>query len=224
LNLAIDWDGLAQLFGDDIKRASQMAVTGINGHDDKLASWTYDAAQASALVAEAKAAGVPVETEIELIGRNGIYPNGSEAMEAMAAMWQEAGLNVKLTMLDVNDWLRYLQKPFPEGRGPNLLQMMHDNNKGDAAFTIPIFYTSAGSYSTVKDAALDAQVADALAATGDDRTTKFKAIFNKAHDELVLDIPMFHMIGYTRVGKRLDWKPDISTNSEIPLANIGLKN
>lgn len=224
LNLAIDWDGLAQLFGDDIKRASQMSVTGINGHDDKLAPWTYDAAQASALVAEAKAAGVPVETEIELIGRNGIYPNGSEAMEAMAAMWQEAGLNVKLTMLDVNDWLRYLQKPFPEGRGPSLLQMMHDNNKGDAAFTIPIFYTSAGSYSTVKDAALDAQVADALAATGDDRTTRFKAIFNKAHDELVLDIPMFHMIGYTRVGKRLDWKPDISTNSEIPLANIGLKN
>ena len=35
---------------------------------------------------------------------------------------------------------------------------------------------------------------------------------------------MFHMIGYTRVGTRLDWKPDITTNSEIPLANIGLKN
>jgi peptide/nickel transport system substrate-binding protein len=32
------------------------------------------------------------------------------------------------------------------------------------------------------------------------------------------------MIGYTRVGTRLDWKPDITTNSEIPLANIGLKN
>jgi peptide/nickel transport system substrate-binding protein len=224
LNLAIDWDGLAQLFGDDIKRASQMAVTGINGHDDTLAPWKYDAEQAQALVEEAKAAGVPVDTEIEMIGRNGIYPNGSEAMEAMTAMWQEAGLNVKLTMLDVNDWLRYLQKPFPESRGPNMLQMMHDNNKGDAAFTIPIFYTSAGSYSTVNDAALDKEIADALASTGEDRTAKFKAIFGKARNEQVLDIPMFHMIGYTRVGPRLDWKPDISTNSEIPLANISLKN
>jgi peptide/nickel transport system substrate-binding protein len=224
LNLAIDWEGLAQLFGDDAQRASQMAVVGINGHDEALAPWSFDAEQARALIAEAEAEGVPVDTEIELIGRNGIYPNGTEAMEAMMAMWQDVGLNVKLTMLDVNDWLRYLQKPFPEGRGPNLLQMMHDNNKGDAAFTIPIFYTSEGSYSTVSDPVLDQEVADALAATGEDRTTKFKAVFNKVHDELALDIPMFHMIGYTRVGTRLDWKPDITTNSEIPLANIGLKS
>lgn len=224
LNLAIDWEGLAQLFGDDAQRASQMVVAGINGHDDKLAPWTFDADKARALIAEAKAAGVPVDTKIELIGRNGIYPNGTEAMEAMMAMWQDVGLNVKLTMLDVNDWLRYLQKPFPEGRGANLLQMMHDNNKGDAAFTVPIFYTSAGSYSTVSDAALDKEIADAMAATGEGRTARFKTIFKKVHDELALDIPMFHMIGYTRVGKRLDWKPDITTNSEIPLANIRLKN
>lgn len=103
LNLAIDWEGLAQLFGDDVQRASQMVVVGINGHDDKLAPWSFDAEQARALIAEAKAAGVPVDTEIELIGRNGIYPNGTEAMEAMMAMWQDVGLNVKLTMLDVND-------------------------------------------------------------------------------------------------------------------------
>lgn len=224
LNLAIDWDGLAQLFGEDVQRASQMVVTGINGHDDKLAPWAFDAEKARALIAEAKAAGVPVDPEIELIGRNGIYPNGTEAMEAMMAMWQDVGLNVKLTMLDVNDWLRYLQKPFPESRGPNLLQMMHDNNKGDAAFTVPIFYTSGGSYSTFNDAAFDKEIADAMAATGEDRTAKFKAIFAKVHDELAVDIPMFHMIGYTRVGSRLEWKPDITTNSEIPLANIGLKD
>lgn len=224
LNLAIDWEGLAQLFGDDAQRASQMVVTGINGHDETLEAWPYDPEQAKSLIAEAKAAGVPVDTEITLIGRNGIYPNGGEAMEAMMAMWQEAGLNVKLTMLDVADWLRYLQKPFPEGRGANLLQMMHDNNKGDAAFTIPIFYRSSGSYSTVSDPALDAEVDAALAATGEARTADFKALFNKVRKDVVSDIPMFHMIGYTRVGPRLDWKPDITTNSEIPLANIGIKD
>ncbi len=224
LNLAIDWEGLGQLFGADAKRASQMVVPGINGHDDKLQPWPYDAEKARTLIAEAKAAGVPVDTEIELIGRNGIYPNGAEAMEAMMAMWQDVGLNVKLTMLDVNDWLRFLQKPFPEGRGANLLQMMHDNNKGDAAFTIPIFYTSNGSYSTVSDPALDKQIAESMASTGEARTANFRAIFDKVRNDVVTDIPMFHMIGYTRVGKRLDWKPDITTNSEIPLANIGLKN
>ena len=34
---------------------------------------------------------------------------------------------------------------------------------------------------------------------------------------------MFHMIGYTRVGPGLDWRPNLTTNSEIPLAEIRLK-
>ncbi|MEO9337407.1 ABC transporter substrate-binding protein [Mesorhizobium sp. SB112] len=223
LNLAIDWDGMKTLFGDDVERAAQMVVSGVNGHDDALEPWAYDPEQAAALVAEAKSAGVPVDTEVRLIGRNGIYPNGTEAMEAMMTMWQAAGLNVKLTMLDVADWVRYLQKPFPEERGPNMVQMMHDNNKGDAAFTVPIFYRSSGQYSTMADAKIDGEIDAALAAVGEERTKEFKAIFNQMHNDVVADIPMFHMIGYTRVGKRLDWQPDITTNSEIPLANIRLK-
>lgn len=224
LNLAIDWDGLSQLFGDDIQRASQMVVPGIIGHDDKLEAWKYDADQARKLVAAAKADGVKVDTEIKLIGRNGIYPNGAEAMEAMMTMWEGVGLNVKLVMLDVADWTRYLQKPFPAERGANLVQMMHDNNKGDAAFTIPIFYRSSGQYSTLNDPAVDKEIDAAMAATGQAREDGFKKIFRQMRTEVVPDIPMFHMIGYTRVGKRLDWKPDITTNSEIPLANIQFKD
>jgi len=224
LNLAIDWDGLGQLFGDDIQRASQMVVPGIIGHDDKLQPWKYDAAQAKKLVAAAKADGVKVDTEIKLIGRNGIYPNGAEAMEAMMTMWRSAGLNVKLVMLDVADWVRYLQKPYPAERGATLLQMMHDNNKGDAAFTIPIFYRSSGQYSVLNDPALDKEIDAAMAASGQAREDGFKKLFDKMRNEVVPDIPMFHMLGYTRVGNRLNWKPDITTNSEIPLANIQFKN
>jgi peptide/nickel transport system substrate-binding protein len=223
MNLAIDWEGLKGLFGEEALRASQMVVPGINGHNDALAPWAYDPAQAKALLDEARAAGVAVDTEINLIGRNGIYPNAAEAMEAMTAMWQEAGLNVKLTMLDVADWTRYLQKPFPEGRGPTLVQIQHDNNKGDAAFTMPIFYHSTGGYATLADPALDAEIDAALAATGEDRTKAFQTVFAKVHDELAADVPMFHMIGFTRVGPRLDWTPSLATNSEIPLSDIGFK-
>lgn len=223
LNLAIDWEGLSQLFGEDAQRASQMVVQGIIGYDKNLKSWPYDLKQAQSLIASAKADGVKVDTEIRLIGRNGIYPNGGEAMEAMMTMWQQAGLNVKLVMLDVADWLRYLQKPYPEDRGPTLLQSMHDNNKGDAAFTIPIFYRSTGQYSVMNSPEMDKEIDAAMAATGADREQGFQKIFDKARKEYVTDIPMYHMIGYTRVGKRLEWKPDISTNSEIPLANIRFK-
>ncbi|NYT84790.1 ABC transporter substrate-binding protein [Pollutimonas harenae] len=223
LNLAIDWDGLSQLFGEDAPRASQMVVEGIVGHDKNLKPWPYDLERAKSLIAEAKKDGVKVDTEIRLIGRNGIYPNGAEAMEAMMMMWQEAGLNVKLVMLDVADWLRYLQKPYPEDRGPTLLQSMHDNNKGDAAFTIPIFYRSTGQYSVLNSPEMDAEIDAAMAATGAEREKAFQKIFDEALNKYVTDIPMYHMIGYTRVGKRLEWKPDISTNSEIPLANIRFK-
>ena len=34
---------------------------------------------------------------------------------------------------------------------------------------------------------------------------------------------MFHMVGYTRVGPRVDFTPDISTNSELQVAKIKFK-
>src|SRR3546814_5717868 len=46
LNLAIDWNGLSQLFGDDIHRAAQLVVQGIIGHADKLEPMKSEAAQA----------------------------------------------------------------------------------------------------------------------------------------------------------------------------------
>ncbi|WP_416356613.1 ABC transporter substrate-binding protein [Aureimonas phyllosphaerae] len=223
LNMAIDWDGMAGLFGDEALRASQMVPPGINGHDKDLKPWAFDPDGAAKLLEEARAAGVPVDTEINLVGRNGIYPNGTEAMEAMMAMWNDAGFNVKLTMLDVADWTRYLQKPFPAERGPTLLQIQHDNNKGDAAFTVPLLYRSSGSYSTLDNPAMDAEIDTALAATGDERGQKFRAVFGKVHDEIAADVPMFHMIGFTAVGPRIDWRPSLATNSEIPLAQIRFK-
>jgi peptide/nickel transport system substrate-binding protein len=223
LNLAIDWQGMAELFGDDVLRASQMVVPGINGHNAAIKPWTYDPEQAAKLLEEARADGVPVDTEIKLIGRNGIYPNGNEALEAMMTMWEAVGFNIDLTMLDVADWTRYLQKPFPQERGPTLLQVMHDNNKGDAAFTIPIFYHSSGQYATFSDPKLDTRIDEALDLTDEARTKAFQEILAEVHDRIAVDIPMFHMIGYTRVGPGIDWRPNLTTNSEIPLAEIRLK-
>jgi peptide/nickel transport system substrate-binding protein len=127
-------------------------------------------------------------------------------------------------MLDVADWTRYMQKPFPPERGATLLQIMHDNNKGDAAFTAPIFYQSSGQYASFSDPKLDAQIDEARNSTDKARTAAFQEIFAEVHDRIVVDIPMFHMIGYTRVGPGIDWRPNLTTNSEIPLAEIRLKN
>ncbi|CDM61031.1 MULTISPECIES: ABC transporter substrate-binding protein [Rhizobium] len=225
LNMAIDWDGMGEaLFGKDVLRASQMVVPGVRGHNPDIKAWTYNPDEAKKLVEEAKAAGAPVDKEIVLIGRNGFFPNSSESLEAMRSMWQEIGLNVSIRQLEAADWVRYLDKPFPEGRGPTLFQQQHDNNTGDAGFTAPVMYLSDGQYSTIADKDLDARLKKAMAATGDDREKLFQSVFAKVHDEIVADVPMYHMIGYVRVGPRLDWKPDLKTNSEIALSEIHFKN
>jgi peptide/nickel transport system substrate-binding protein len=43
------------------------------------------------------------------------------------------------------------------------------------------------------------------------------------HEDHVAAIMMFHMVGYTRVGPRIEFTPDISTNSELQVAKIKFK-
>ena len=47
--------------------------------------------------------------------------------------------------------------------------------------------------------------------------------FAKVNTDIIADIPMFHMVGFTRVSKRLDFKPTIATNSELQLSQIKFK-
>ncbi len=114
-----------------------------------------------------------------LIGRNGFFPNSSESPGSDdGSMWQEIGLNVSMRQLEAADWVRYLDKPFPEGRGPTLFQQQHDNNTGDAGFTAPVMFLSDGQYSTIADQ--DHSTPDlkkAMAATGDDREKLFQVAF-----------------------------------------------
>jgi peptide/nickel transport system substrate-binding protein len=225
LNIGIDWEGMGEaLFGADVLRASQMVVPGVVGHDDALNPWAFDPERAAALIAEAKADGVAVDTPITLIGRNGFFPNSGESLEAMQALWSELGLTIEIRALEAADWVRYLDKPFPGDRGPTLFQQQHDNNTGDAGFTIPVMYSSNGQYSTVEDPALDAVILEAMTSTGEARGAGFRKAAGMVHDEIIADVPMYHMIGYVRVNPRLDWRPDLKTNGEIRLSAIKFRS
>ena len=75
LNLAIDRQALiGTIFPKDVVPATQLVVPSINGHNPDLKVWPYDPDQAMALLEEARAAGVPVDNEITLLGRIEIYP------------------------------------------------------------------------------------------------------------------------------------------------------
>src|SRR5690606_37835690 len=82
MNLAIDRQAmLGTLFPEQAQIATQLVVPTTIGYNADIPAWPYDPEKAKKLVAEAKADGVPVDTQIRIIGRNGQYPNATEAME-----------------------------------------------------------------------------------------------------------------------------------------------
>lgn len=224
LNHAFDRNALiGTVLSRDIEHATQIIVPSINGHNPDLKPREYAPEKAMALLAEARAAGVPVDRELEMVGRTNIYPNSTETMEAMMAMFQAVGFNVKLRMLEVAEWLDILTKPYAEDRGPVLLQAQHDNNNGDPVFSVFNKFACEGAQSTTCDPALDEKIAKASTLSGPERRKAWQEVNRIIYEDLASDVWMYHMVGYSRVGNRINFTPSISTNSELHLEEITFK-
>ncbi len=193
------------------------------GANPNVKPFAFDLEGAKKLLAEAKADGVPVDTGFTLIARTENFPGVIEVMEALQQMLQEAGFNVKLQMVEVATHEQYFSKPYPTDLGPYVLVAQHDNNKGDPSFSMFFKYASEGRQSGVADPRVDQMIADASAATGEDRAAKWADLVAYLHDDVVADALLWHMVGFSRVSKRLNWKPTIATNSQLQLSQIGFK-
>ncbi|MDZ4135990.1 MAG: ABC transporter substrate-binding protein, partial [Paracoccaceae bacterium] len=221
MNMAVDRDAfLGTLIPEGSIKATHMVPPSTLGFNAELQPLAFDPEGAKALLAAAKADGVPVDTQITLIGRTGNFANVTEVNEALQQMFSDVGLNVKLEMREVAEWVQLYSKPFAEDRGPRMVMAMHDNNRGDPVFSMYFKYACEGLQSGVCDPELDKMIADATAATGDDRGPKWSAVFTKVHDAMAADVFLFHMVGFSRVSERLDFKPSIATNSELQLSQI----
>jgi peptide/nickel transport system substrate-binding protein len=221
LNLAIDREGIrGSILSKDVVPATQFVVPSINGYNPDLKPWPYDPEQARTLLARAKADGVPVDNEILIIGRRGIHAGVTEKLEAIHAMMQDVGLNVKLRMVEVAEWVDLYTQPFAQDRPPNLVHAMHDNNNGDAVFTAFFKYHTNGGQSALSDPRVDALIEKATVAVNPERRKLWQEMFRLVNEEIVADVPLFHMVGYTRVSPRVSFRPSISTNSEIQIGTI----
>jgi peptide/nickel transport system substrate-binding protein len=221
INYAIDKEGLvASVFAGLGEPAGQVVPAGVTGYNPQIQPWPHDLDRAKELLAEAKADGVPVDTEITIIGRNGIYPKAAEAMEAVQNQLLEAGLNVKIQMLDVNAWLEYLLRPFPTDIGPSLLQAQHGNQAGDAAFTMGQIYGSQGSQSSYGTAELDKLILAAEQASGSEREQAFAEALAHQNEEVVRDAVLAHMTGILALSPEVEYQPNAATNDEMRLSEI----
>lgn len=221
INYAIDKEGMvASVFSGLGQPAGQVVPEGVTGHDPDIGPWPHDMAKAKSLIAQARADGVPVDTKIKIIGRNGIYPKAAEAMEVAQNSLIEAGLKVDIQMLDVNAWLEYLLRPFPTDIGPTLLQAQHGNQAGDAAFTMGQIYGSEGAQSSYGTAELDAVIEEAELASGPDRQAKFAEALAYQNENVVRDAVLAHMTGIMALSPSVTYEPNSATNDEMHLAEM----
>lgn len=224
LNYAVDREAfVGTILADGTLLATGMTPPSTIGYNHDLSPYPFDPEKAKALLAEAKADGVAVDTEITLIGRINNFANVLETMEALLAMWQDVGFNMKLEMYEVAEWLEHYSNPFPEGRGPEIVEAMHDNANGDPVFSMFFKYASEGLQSGVRDPMIDSKIAAATAATGDERAALWSDLFAYIHEDSVTDVMLWHMVGFSRVNPRLDFAPTIRTNSELQLSQIKFK-
>jgi len=220
LNYAVDREAfVGTILANGTLLATGMTPPSTLGYNQGLSPYPYDLDKAKALLEEAKADGVPVDTEITLIGRIGNFSNVQETMEALLAMWQDAGLYMKLQMFEVAEWLERYSKPFAEGRGPEIVAAQHDNANGDPVFSMYFKYDCDGLQSGVCDETIDSAIAEATALTGADREARWSELFEYIHNDAT-DVMLFHMVGFSRVNPRLDFTPSIRTNSELQLDAI----
>lgn len=224
LNHAVDREAfVGTILANGTLLATGMTPPSTIGYNKGLEPYAYDVDKAKALLAAAKADGVDVDQEITLIGRTGNFGNVLETMEALLSMFQEAGFNMKLEMYEVGEWVEFYTKPYAQDRGPSLVEAQHDNANGDPVFSMFFKYACEGAQSGVCDPKLDQMIADATEASGAKRESLWSDTFSYVNEDLAADVLLFHMVGFTRVGDRLDFKPTIKTNSELQLANINLK-
>ncbi|RFB82462.1 ABC transporter substrate-binding protein [Rhizobium leguminosarum bv. trifolii] len=224
LNLAIDRDGLiGTIFHENAQKAMQVVPPSVFGFNPDIPVWTYDPEKAKSLLAAAKTDGVPVDKEIVIYGRIGIYPNSSESLEAIQAMLADVGFNARLEMLETSPWLKRLLKPWDKERQPSILQTQIDNTEGDAVFTLPNRFTSDGNQSTIADAKLDKLIADAAKATGDERKKLFQEAFRYIAVDAVNIAPLFHMVTIARVAENVNYSLDVQAGNEIKLKSVSYR-
>ena len=80
--------------------------------------------------------------------------------------------------------------------GPTFCRSQHDNNKGDAVFTVFYNYHCNGNQSPMCDKKVDDLIEKAQVATGEERKNLWRAAFKRIHEEIIPDVMLFHMVGY----------------------------
>ena len=206
--MAIDKQTIAdELFGGG-EAASQLIGPSATGYDPSLTPYPYDMDAAKALVAEAAAEGIPVDAEITVVTREGIYLRNDELAEYCASQLREIGLNCKSEVIEpalYNPEYSTNIKDVSETRGW-ITTNPHGNEIMDASATASSYYRCDGGASMYCDPALDEALDTAIPLTGEERAAAL-AVVQKMYYDAYASVPVIHMPLNYGLSGNLQWTP-----------------
>lgn len=217
---AIDKQTLTEVLMDHSGVPAQQLVSPlINGHVPDFAGVGYDLEKAKALLAEAKAAGVAVDTPIELISRSDLFSGVNEVSQAIQQMLEQAGFKVNLKPVDSAAWSPWARKPDSLTQPANLLTVTHDNISGDASLSFPNYFGSAGRLSMANDPDLDAKLTAAAVLAGDERTAAYREIAKLGYGQEII-IPIAALQSRLLTSDRVSYEANGFTDIELHLSDV----
>ena len=153
LNLAVDKEAIAEtIFGGfAVVDAGQVLSPSIVGHNADLEPYAYDPEQAKTLLEEAGVAG----QSIQLVGESGRWLKDKELLEAVAGYWTEAGLDVKLEILEFGAYLDVL---FDRENRADVVYVSSSNDILDADRQLSTYYQAGGIGSSNSNEELSALI------------------------------------------------------------------
>jgi peptide/nickel transport system substrate-binding protein len=205
--------------------SGQIVPKSVNGYLPGYAGQSYDPDRARQLLAQAKAAGVPVDRPIDLVGQTDQFQGSDEVMQAIYDALKKVGFNVNLRTVDAGQWKQLLFKPYPPNQTPTILQTIHKNVSGDASSTFTSYLATAGCCGTAQDPQLDALISKAGQASGDQRIQLYRQVSQLEYSQDMSILPLAELSQLLLLSNRVEYQPNRLTASyEMLLSDVHLKH
>jgi len=222
---AVDRDSITRaLMGITGSPWYQMLGPQVNGFipDFDNSQLAYDPEKARQLLEEARADGVPVDTEFLIISRPDQLPNQTEVVQAIAQNLEQVGFNFQLLNMEGSAWLKYLRAPFPDDQPATLQMVSHDNTSGDASFSFPRYISCEGPVSSTCNERIDELLKQADVAADEERAKLYQEAARILYLEETSMIGVAEQARLIRLGDGIRYDANPMSGVIIRIADIHL--
>lgn len=199
-NYAIDKEAIADslFLGYATPEPGQIASEGTTGYTASITAYPYDLEKAKELIANSGYNG----EAIQLISEKTRWTKDGEVTEAVAAMLQEAGLNVEVKFVSWSEWLDIL---FDPSKTPDLMFSSTSNEFRDVDRILSGQVHSAGTQSAMSNPKYDAIIEEAQVEMDPE---KRQAMYDELNAMLYNDPPKLYLVSVDELhgaSSNLDW-------------------